>query len=187
MEKHITVEGTTINYFLKKSKRAKRIIVYIKKGGIVFVTIPYFIKEGMEEEFLRKKYKWIVKTKKNYIKTEFTKDGVHLDDNIINYKKEALNLVTTRIKYFNSFYNFKFKNIRIKNQESRWGSCSTLGNLNFNWKIVLLPQSLSDYIIVHELCHIKEMNHQDKFWDLVSLKIPEYKKLKKDLIARKLL
>ncbi|MHB8442860.1 MAG: M48 family metallopeptidase [Patescibacteria group bacterium] len=187
MEKQIIVNGTIIDYFLKRNKRAKRIIVYIKKGGLVFVTIPYFVKEGTEEEFLKRKYKWIIKTKGKYKREEFTKDGIHLDDTVINYRKEALNLVNMRIKYFNSFYNFKFKNIRIKNQESRWGSCSTLGNLNFNWKIVLLPQSLSDYIIVHELCHLKEMNHQDKFWNLVSLTIPEYKKLKRDLISRKLL
>ncbi len=96
------------------------------------------------------------------------------------YKEKARLLVENRISYYNKFYRFQINRIAIKNTRSRWGSCSKAGNLNFNYKIALLPQSLSDYIIVHELCHLGEFNHSKKFWKLVSVTIPHYKKLRKN-------
>ncbi len=95
------------------------------------------------------------------------------------YKEAARRLAKSRIKYYNTFYHFKVNRISIKNTKSRWGSCSKKGNLNFNYKIVLLPQDLADYVIVHELCHLGEFNHSKKFWKLVELTIPNYKNLKR--------
>lgn len=95
------------------------------------------------------------------------------------YKSRALEIAKQRIAYFNAIYQFKINKVTIKNQRTRWGSCSKKGNLNFNYKIALLPKKLSDYIIVHELCHLKELNHSQKFWNLVAKTIPDYKKIKK--------
>jgi hypothetical protein len=69
----------------------------------------------------------------------------------------------------------------IKNTSSRWGSCSRLGNLNFNYKIVFLPPELQDYLVVHELCHLGQFNHSQSFWNLVKKTIPEYLRLRKNL------
>ena len=91
------------------------------------------------------------------------------------YKSVARNIVLDRISYFNQYYHFSLHSIRIKNQTSRWGSCSKKGNLNFNYRIALIPQELSDYVIVHELCHLGQFNHSKKFWELVSRTIPNYK------------
>jgi predicted metal-dependent hydrolase len=96
-------------------------------------------------------------------------------------KDKALQIAKDRINHFNKYYNFQFKNITIKNQKTRWGSCSRKGNLNFNYKIALLPENISDYIIVHELCHLKEFNHSKRFWDLVAETIPDYLILRKKL------
>ena len=96
-------------------------------------------------------------------------------------KERALLIVKDRIEYFNTFYNFKWNRIVIRNQKTRWGSCSKKGNLNFNYKIALLPPKSADYIIVHELCHLGEFNHSQKFWDLVGETIPDYKAIRKDL------
>jgi predicted metal-dependent hydrolase len=93
----------------------------------------------------------------------------------------ARRFVKSRIAYFNQFYNFKFNKIFIKNQSTRWGSCSSLRNLNFNYKIIYLRPDLADYLIVHELCHLGEMNHSKRFKDLVSKTIPNYVKLNKEL------
>lgn len=92
------------------------------------------------------------------------------------HKAAALILVTERISHFNTQYNLNFKNISIRNQTTRWGSCSSKGNLSFNYLIVRLPQHLADYIVVHELCHLGEFNHSKKFWELVSRADPDYKK-----------
>jgi predicted metal-dependent hydrolase len=86
-----------------------------------------------------------------------------------------------KIIYFNSFYNFKYNKIFIKNHQRRWGSCSSKRNLNFNYKIIFLPERLQNYLIVHELCHLKEMNHSKGFWALVAKTIPDYEKLNKQL------
>ena len=101
---------------------------------------------------------------------------------ITEVKREAARqFVKSRIEHFNKFYNFKFNKIFIKNQKTRWGSCSSLRNLNFNYKIIYLRTDLADYLIVHELCHLGQMNHSKKFKDLVSKTIPNYAKLNKEL------
>ncbi len=101
--------------------------------------------------------------------------------NYLENKDKALQIVKDRIEYFNMFYNYKWNRIVIRNQKTRWGSCSKKGNLNFNYKIALLPQKSSDYIIVHELCHLGEFNHSRKFWDLVAKTVPGYKEIRKNL------
>ena len=99
----------------------------------------------------------------------------------IKKREQARRFVEGRIKYFNSFYNFKINRIAIKNQSTRWGSCSSKGNLNFNYKIIYLRLALADYLIVHELCHLGEFNHSKKFRDLVSKTIPDYVNINKEL------
>ena len=100
-------------------------------------------------------------------------------------KEAARLLVNERIQHFLEYYGvhhgIAVGRIAIRNQKSRWGSCSKKGNLNFNYKLAFLPPELRDYIIVHEICHIKEFNHGHGFWDLVGQTMPEYKAMKKRL------
>ena len=98
----------------------------------------------------------------------------------LQHKERARVLVLARLEYFSALYrdvhgcNFTVGKVSIRNQTTRWGSCSSKGNLNFNYKIALLPEQLSDYIVVHELCHLGQFNHSQKFWDLVALALPDY-------------
>ncbi len=101
----------------------------------------------------------------------------------LQHKEQARTLVKERLAHFNTFYKFDFKKVFIKNQKSVWGSCSTRKNLNFNYKIIFLSPQVADYLIVHELCHLKEMNHRAVFWSLVEKTVPNYKKLRKELRA----
>ena len=96
-------------------------------------------------------------------------------------KLDFLKVAQDKIEYFNKFYNFKYKNITIRNQKTRWGSCSIKGNLNFNYRTFLLSEELMDYVIVHEICHLKEMNHSRSFWILVEEQIPDFKEKRKEL------
>lgn len=93
----------------------------------------------------------------------------------LKYKELARELIHQRLELYNQYYNFNYQRIAVRNQCSRWGSCSSKKNLNFNYKLLFLPQSLTDYIIVHELCHLQEMNHSQQFWNLVAQQIPNYK------------
>jgi predicted metal-dependent hydrolase len=103
----------------------------------------------------------------------------------LRYKEAARTLVIERLEHFNTFYNFHYKRIFIKNHKSRWGSCSKQGNLNFNYRIVFLPPKLADYLIVHELCHLGEFNHSPRFWKLVERTLPDWKKRRKELMVWK--
>ena len=96
-------------------------------------------------------------------------------------KESARQLVLEKIKHYNDFYQFKVGRISIKNQKSRWGSCSKKGNLNFNYKIIFLPKEVADYVVVHELCHLGQFNHSPAFWQLVAQTLPQYQELKKKL------
>ena len=99
----------------------------------------------------------------------------------IKKREQARRFVENRINYFNSFYNFKINRIAIKNTSTRWGSCSSKRNLNFNYKIIYLRPALADYLIVHELCHLGEFNHSKRFKALVSKTIPDYVNINKEL------
>lgn len=88
------------------------------------------------------------------------------------FKEEARVLVHEKLQYWNQFYGFAYNRVAIRNTRRSWGSCTSLRNLNFNYKLLFLPSHLQDYIIVHELCHLKELNHGKNFWDLVEIHIP---------------
>ncbi len=97
------------------------------------------------------------------------------------HKEAARAIVHARVDHFSKHYQLPVGKITIRNQRSRWGSCSKKGNLNFNYKLAFLPDELRDYVIIHEICHIKEFNHGRGFWELVSQAAPEYRQLRKRL------
>jgi len=91
------------------------------------------------------------------------------------YKKYAKIHLEEKTKKFSETMNVNPKSIVIKNYKSRWGSCSSKGELSFNWRIILTPQWIVDYIVVHELCHLLEFNHSPKYWSHVKRYIPNWK------------
>jgi predicted metal-dependent hydrolase len=99
------------------------------------------------------------------------------------HKEVARAFIHARLAVFNVHYGFAYKRVAIKNQRSCWGSCSAQGNLNFNYRLSFLPSHIADYIIVHELCHLAELNHSVRFWSLVSQRCPEYKAYRRELKA----
>ena len=99
------------------------------------------------------------------------------------YKDQALALAQRRLAEFNLFYGYQIGRVSIKNQKTRWGSCSKKGNINFNYRIATLPDRLADYLVVHELCHLGEFNHSQQFWDLVAKTIPDYRERRRELRA----
>lgn len=99
----------------------------------------------------------------------------------LQYRESARTLVTKQLEHFNTYYHLEYNRVSIKNQRTKWGSCSSRKNLNFSYRIVFLPPHLQDYLIVHELCHLKEMNHGEHFWNLVAETIPDCKKFNSEL------
>jgi hypothetical protein len=99
----------------------------------------------------------------------------------VKKREQARIFIENRLSFFNKFYNFEINRIAIKNTSTRWGSCSSKANLNFNYKIIYLRPELADYLIVHELCHLGELNHSKRFWALVEKTIPNYVDLNKEI------
>jgi len=91
------------------------------------------------------------------------------------YKTMARMLINQRIRVVNQVLNLEFNRVAIRGQKTRWGSCSHLGNLNFNWRLVMAPLPVMDYIVAHELLHLVEANHSKKFWSLVENICPDYR------------
>ena len=95
------------------------------------------------------------------------------------YKKQARALLTERVEFFAHAQGFKVKKIRISSARTRWGSCSAKGTLSFTWRLVMAPPDVIDYVVVHELCHLKELNHSKAFWAQVEAILPDYKTRRK--------
>lgn len=94
------------------------------------------------------------------------------------YRKAASQYIGQRIAYYAEQIGEYPENIRIKEQKRRWGSCSSKRNLNFNWRLIMAPPEIVDYVVVHELCHLKHLNHSLEFWQLVERFLPDYKERK---------
>jgi predicted metal-dependent hydrolase len=101
-----------------------------------------------------------------------------------DYRTAALQLAQKKVEQFNAIYNFRVNRVGIRNQQARWGSCSWNGNLNFNYKIMFLPEELQDYLVAHELCHLAELNHGENFWKLVAKTIPNVDQRHAELRAK---
>jgi predicted metal-dependent hydrolase len=119
----------------------------------------------------------IVKRKRRPRRTASTASQTHYKER----REAARELVEKKLTHWNRYYNFSYNRVSIRNQRSRWGSCSSKGNLNFNYRILFLEEDLQDYLIVHELCHLQEMNHGPKFWRLVEQTIPNARSLQKKM------
>ncbi|NTW22566.1 M48 family metallopeptidase [Candidatus Falkowbacteria bacterium] len=97
------------------------------------------------------------------------------------HREEARRRISELLIRVSSHYGLKYGRVAIRNQRRSWGSCSQAGNLNFNYRILFLPEHLQEYIVAHELCHLKEFNHGPFFWKHVSSYVPSYKKIRKEL------
>jgi len=181
MKKQIELKKRKVEYTLKVSKRARRMRLAIYCDGNFVVTVPRGIGENLVEQFITRKSQWVI-DKLDYFKR--FPAGIFLKRTkrySLGRKREAFELVEKRVEHFNQMYGFRFNKITIRNQKTRWGSCSKKGNLNFNYKIASLPQKIADYIIVHELCHLGEFNHSQKFWNLVARAVPDYLEIRNEI------
>lgn len=172
-----------IRYAVKKSERAKNIRITIEANGSVIVTIPQKFSARQADIFVKEKSAWILR-RVSYIKKFCDNTFAYQDrKEYLKYKQRAKKTIQDRVDHYNRLYKniFSYNKISVRNTESRWGSCSSKKNLNFNYKIIFLPSKLRDYVIIHELCHLREFNHSRKFWKLVSEMIPDYKNCEKIL------
>ena len=109
---------------------------------------------------------------------------VHTYAHYLRYKERARLAAHRKVKHWNALFGFEVAAIRVKRQRTRWGSCSSNRILNFNYKLLFLSEELQDYIVVHELCHLKHMNHSPRFWALVETACPDWRARRARLTER---
>lgn len=145
--------------------------------------IPYEFVEGESFYYLGRKYKLNfsatakqkIDFKSKFIVSVSEKDNVR-DLFVVWYKKEAKRFITERVEWYAKKTGFKYKSIQVTSAKKRWGSCSSNGNLNFNWKLIMTPLEVIDYVVVHEMAHLQHKNHSIDFWNCVKVIYPNYEK-----------
>ena len=180
MELFCITEGKTIDtitYELIRSDR-KTISLQVKPDGRVIVRAPQRLAKYRVVRFVKDHEDWILKQQK---KLEDYRETRHVitDEERRDGVQKALKIFPERTAYFAARMGVNYGRITIREQKTRWGSCSSAGNLNFNWLLILAPPEVLDYVVVHELCHRRQMNHSQAFWNEVSAVLPGYKEQKK--------
>lgn len=164
-----------IEYHLIRSDR-RSIGIEVDREGKVTVRAPYSCEKKRIDRFLLEKENWIrqkVKLQKeNAMKRQEKREMPEAEKKY--YRNLAREVLGARTGYYARKMGVTYGRISIREQKTRWGSCSSAGNLNFNWKLVLMPPELLDYVVVHELAHRKEMNHSPRFWAIVERELPDY-------------
>lgn len=161
----------------------KTVAIQVNSDLSVTVRAPRSASEKDIEEILKKKEAWISKhiekIKKTKEKLEAESTEKLTREKVIALAEEALKVIPERVEYFAKVIGVTYGKITIRNQKTRWGSCSSKGNLNFNCLLMLAPSEVLDYVVVHELCHRKQMNHSKAFWLEVEKVLPNYKEVRK--------
>lgn len=170
-----------MDYRLVRTKRST-MAIYIRPNGVVEVRAPIRAKKEDIEAFVASKADWIQKniTKMEEIRAS-AEEIVIKESELPYYKGQLACLLQERCAYFAARMGVEYGKIKINKARTRWGSCNSKGDLNFSIALVLLPGSLVDYVVVHELAHRKEMNHLEKFWKVVEKEMPDWKDRKKRL------
>lgn len=182
-----------IVYEIQYSRR-KSLAMKFSREGVLIVKVPMGIQKQYILDFLHKKEKWIYRQytmlqKRGNSHFEIKKGetisfrgkSIQVEDPVKTKKwliEEARKEIHKKAMYFSEQIGVTYNRIAIREQRTRWGSCSTKSNLNFNWKLILMPEEILNYVIIHELIHLIEMNHSSRFWNLVGYYCPKYKEYK---------
>lgn len=165
----------------RQSDRARQLRLAVYRDGRVQVTIPRHGSRAAAEAFAASKQSWIDRAMARMQHRAARRLPVFSNAELPVRRREALELIRERLEYFANRYGVAYRRVTIKQLTMRWGSCSKQGNLNFNVKLLHLPERLVEYLLVHELCHLREMNHSPKFWALVEKAIPDYRACRREL------
>ena len=163
------------NIYYIRNKRAKRIIISVKPK-YVRVVIPRRQSFKNAQKFLNSKIKWIKNQIKKMEKEVFKANSLPKIE-----RKIAKNLLSKRLAKLASKNNFEYNRVSIRNQKTRWGSCSSKNNINLNKKLLHLPSELIDYILLHELVHTRVKNHSKDFWNELETVVPNARTIDKQL------
>ncbi len=162
-----------IDYTLFRSGR-KSTAIQVKDGEVI-VRGPLNITRSQADRFVKQHERWINRQlKKQEADAAAGQKNKLRPKDVEELKKEAREVIPERVAYYAKKMGVTYGRVTIRSQKTRWGSCSEKGNLNFNCLLMMMPMQVLDSVVVHELCHLKYMNHSKQFYALVRSVFPEY-------------
>lgn len=157
------------------------ISIQVTGEGELVVRAPYRVSDSQIAEFVREKSAWIQRNlaKVQKRRQEEAATRALSMQQLQELAERAAQVLPQKTKHYAELMGVTYGHITIRNQKTRWGSCSSKGNLNFNCILMRMPEEIQDYVVVHELCHRKEMNHSIRFWQEVEKVLPDYRSRRK--------
>jgi len=169
-----------MDYTLVRTSR-KTIAIYIRPGGLVEVRAPQRCAKRDIDRFLASKKAWIEEKRGLVQARPRVEPDAALEADLRARAKEIL---PQKVAHFARLMGVAPARVKITGARARWGSCSSKGSLSFSWRVMLADDEAIDYVVVHELAHLREMNHSPRFWAVVEAAMPDYRERKKALTAR---
>ena len=173
MEKMKKEQERKLEYELIRSNR-KSLAMQVKADGSVIVRAPLRIAERRIETFAADHWDWVEKQRQRLSRQRENARRITEEERQEGIRK-AKEIIPRRAACFAARMGVSYGRITIREQKTRWGSCSSKGNLNFNWRLILAPEEVLDYVVVHELAHRREMNHSKAFYAVVEAVLPDYR------------
>jgi len=164
----------------RRTSRARRVSLSVHCDGRVVVTLPWAADSSLLGRTVSRHAGWI---RRRLAALSRLRDQVFLPRSRRTYlaRREEAREFVRRLIAAQTAIAYGLRRVAIRDTRRNWGSCSMSGNLNFNWKLLLLPPSLAEYVVVHELCHLREHNHSPRFWALVAARLPDWRERRRDL------
>lgn len=163
-----------VSYILRRSRRKTLAIKITREGVLVYA--PNRVRQEDIDRFIESKRIWI----ESKLEEQTRRPVLHAlsETELDSLRRQARTVLSDKTAFFAKQLGVSYGRISIRSQRTRWGSCSGKGNLNFNCLLMLTPERVQDYVVVHELCHLLEMNHSPAFWRLVESILPDYRQQK---------
>ena len=160
--------------------RRRTLGLEVKGDGTVNARVPMRAPREIVERFIEEHKEWILKKRCEWGMNKAVDSSKILPAvGRKEGKQKIKKLIEERVAYYARIMGVTYQRISMRNQKTRWGSCSTKGTLSFNWRLMLAPPAILDYVVVHELCHLTHMNHSPAFWQAVGQVCPDYKECHK--------
>jgi predicted metal-dependent hydrolase len=153
--------------------RARRYVIRVRPDGSVRVTVPRWGSRRHAELFAEQQRPWIER-QRAHVRELATQQPAYSPGAVKELRRQAARELPVRLLRLAEHHRLQVSRVSVRNQRSRWGSCSPSGHICLNWRLVLMPDIVRDYVLIHELMHLRRLDHSRHFWRLVAQACPDY-------------
>ena len=168
-----------MEYKVIKSRR-KTLIITVERDGTILVKAPLRMSDEMIESYCMRNTEWIAAKRREH-KRNAACGTPPTDEEIVQLKKQAAQVMGEKTEFYAQKMGVKYKSVKITSAKKRWGSCKKDGSLCYSYRTMLLSDRCRDYVVVHELSHLKQFNHSKEFYREIEKILPEYREAEKEL------